>query len=54
MFICDNCLKEHYVNQPSIVRSKGPCEICHAVAICSDIPSKYLQKQQKLYPYKVD
>jgi hypothetical protein len=42
MFICDDCLKEHYTNHRSLFRSYGPCEICGKPSDCSDIRSKNL------------
>ena len=47
MFICDQCLKDGFSNQPSFLRSYGPCEICGKSAVCNDIPSVYLVAKQK-------
>ena len=45
MFICEDCIKEHYENEPDeflTPRSHGRCEICNKGAICFDIPTKHL------------
>lgn len=45
-FVCEECLKEKYENQPGFVGSKGPCEDCGKVALCYDIPSSRLQPKR--------
>lgn len=42
MFICNLCL-QGYDNLPSITLSVGSCEICDAIASCSDIPAGHLR-----------
>lgn len=43
MFYCDDCARK--AEWPySIVKSKGPCEICEENVLCNDYPSKYIPK----------
>ena len=39
MFICDDCLKEKFINRKSIVKSHGSCEVCKKENDCNDIQS---------------
>jgi len=50
VFICDNCLTEHYENGPSIMNSEGRCEICGQHAICNDIPTHALRRRSRFEP----
>lgn len=43
MFLCKNCLERGFVNEPSISKSFGECEICKRKEDCSDIPTKNLE-----------
>lgn len=45
MFICNECLREHYDNPDAglFPRSVGPCEICSRKRICVDIQSSWLK-----------
>lgn len=45
MFICNTCLRENFENEPSWAASSGPCELCHEVRSCSDIPSRVLRNK---------
>lgn len=49
MFYCDPCGEERgwptEKTNPVMAftfKSRGPCEMCHKVAVCNDVPSKYL------------
>lgn len=46
MFICNICLKD-YKNLQSILQSRGVCELCRSLGLCSDIPSGDLQKKEE-------
>jgi hypothetical protein len=46
MFYCDECAEKNGYPQ-SIIRSKGPCELCDRVANCSDMPSSSLPKPEE-------
>ena len=41
MFYCEQCRRARAWPE-SMVRSQGPCELCHRVASCYDVPSKFL------------
>lgn len=41
MFYCELCRKKNEWPQ-GFSGSYGPCEVCHKVATCFDVPSKYL------------
>lgn len=43
VFICNTCLKETYVNNESLLKSIGKCEICHSTEACNDIQSTRLE-----------
>lgn len=45
MFICDECLKDNFENEPGFRGSHGLCELCKKAALCNDIPSKYLARK---------
>lgn len=43
MFVCDNCLPVSLVGVFVIApKSKGPCEDCGTIAVCSDVPTRTL------------
>lgn len=41
MFYCDPC-RDQRGWPDSIFKSRGKCEVCRTVAVCNDVPSKYL------------
>jgi hypothetical protein len=41
MFYCDRCRKKNDWPE-SMAKSHGPCELCHKVADCNDVPSAAL------------
>lgn len=46
MFYCDECRRK--ANWPeSIFKSRGPCEVCGNMAICNDVPTKYLPEREE-------
>lgn len=50
MFICADCIKEHYYKPVMLFimpLSKGPCECCHYLSICYDIPSSQLTLREQ-------
>ena len=49
MFFCDKCAEKN--GWPtSFMRSRGPCEVCGYVAVCSDIPSRALPESKPPAP----
>jgi hypothetical protein len=47
VFICEQCLRKNFTNEPSFSLSLGPCEWCKRHAACSDIPSRALHNRSK-------
>ena len=47
MFICNECLRKHYENGESFMKSRGACEICKEYALCNDIYHGHLVKKKK-------
>jgi hypothetical protein len=41
MFYCDLCAEKMGYPE-SMAKSRGPCEVCHKVAVCNDRPSSTL------------
>jgi hypothetical protein len=41
MFICRECLKEHFENE-ELFPTTGSCQMCKKEKVCSEIPDKYL------------
>ena len=48
MFICDECLRKYYENDPSWIGSRGPCECCGQTKRCNDIPSSRLVNKGRI------
>ena len=53
VFLCEECIKDYYIDIPKLVlehmRSTGPCEDCHEVKLCYDVPhGKYMQKDSPM------
>lgn len=46
MFYCEKCRVERGWPE-SFGKSHGPCEICHTVAVCNDIPSRALPEPKR-------
>lgn len=42
MFLCDRCLKKHYMNDQSLLQSYGLCEKCGNMSDCNDIKCSHL------------
>jgi len=42
MFYCQDCAEEKGWPTDTMVKSRGKCEICGELAICEDVPSKFL------------
>ena len=49
MFYCDQCAKKNKWPIELWGRSSGPCELCHTVTSCNDVPSKYLAGPERTY-----
>lgn len=45
MFICKECLKEHFKNGEGLFQSIGICELCKTQQMCSDISSSLLKRK---------
>ena len=51
MFICEDCIKNYQIDVPKefLLRSQGPCEDCHKVKLCYDVPhGKYMHKDSPM------
>ena len=63
MFICEDCIKNYIIDgvkwneSPRLIfylRSKGPCEDCHEVKLCYDLPHNSYYHKDSEYAKRLD
>jgi len=51
MHICDKCLETNYLNDKSILKSRGICEICGHTDVCNCITASRLNLKRGIHKY---